>query len=153
MMKSYWSKISLGLLSGLSLLTWLILFLSGPVCLQSCEKYKNGECDSFECITIKPTTGYIDIKLTDVGSSGSVPIIIYEGDIDDNNIVLQDTLDTTAYYYELPVDKKYSGAAYYKKAGITTIVTDGTKIKLNGYRECLEKCYSVKDGDLDLRLK
>lgn len=124
------------------------------LCLfSSCYKFHD-DCDtSIYCNTDYPDSGYVDITVTEVGTNNYVPITIFEGDVDDNKIVLVDTLYETTTYYYLPVKKRYSAKAEYRKAGITTYVFDGTKIKVTKFWNCDERCYEVKDGKLDLQLE
>jgi len=127
-----------------------ILFLS---VLSSCYKFHD-ECDpSVYCETNKPDSGYVDITVTEVGTNNFVPITIFEGDIEENKLVLTDTLYSTTNYYYLPVRKRYSARATYRKNGITTYVFDGTKIKVTKFWNCSERCYEVNDGKLDLQLE
>lgn len=121
--------------------------------LSSCYKFHN-ECDpSVYCDTNQPDSGYIDITVTDVGTNNYVPVTIFEGDIEDNKVVLTDTLYSTTNYYYLPVRKRYSAKAVYRKNGITTYVFDGTKIKVTKFWNCGDRCYEVSDGKLDLQLE
>jgi hypothetical protein len=121
--------------------------------MNSCQRVRE-DCDpTIYCNTDYPDSGYVDITVTEVGSSGFVPITIYEGDVEDNKVMLIDTLYTTTTYYYLPVKKRFSAKAVYVKAGITTQVFDGTKIKVTKFWNCNEKCYEVRDGKLNLQLE
>ncbi len=121
--------------------------------VSGCQRVRE-DCDpTIYCDTNYPDSGYVDITVTEVGTNGFVPITIYEGDVEDNKIVLTDTLYSTTTYYYLPVRKRFSAKATYLKAGITTQVFDGTKIKITKFWNCNERCYEVRDGKLNLQLQ
>jgi len=105
------------------------------------------------CNTTRPDSGYLNINVTDPGTAGMVPIVIYEGDIDKNKVVLSDTLYSKSASYYLPVKKRYGVRAAYRRAGVTTYVYDGDKIKLEKFWNCNDKCYNAIDGNIHVELK
>jgi hypothetical protein len=130
-----------------------IVLITLSLVISSCQTARE-DCDpTIYCNTDYPDSGYVDITVTEVGTNGFVPITIYDGDVEDNKIVLTDTLYTTTTYYYLPVKKRFSAKAVYVKAGITTQVFDATKIKITRFWNCDERCYEVRDGKLNLQLE
>lgn len=129
------------------------LFVLLMLAMQSCL-FHSDDCDpNIVCNTDFPDSGYVDVHVSDLGSTGVVPITIYKGDVEDNEIVIQDTLyGITENYYYLPSRQKYSGKALYRKNGITTQVFDSDKIKIRRFWNCDERCYEVNDASLDLKL-
>lgn len=122
--------------------------------LASCYKFRSDDCDqSIVCNTNKPDSAYLNITVTDPGSTGFVPIVIYDGDVDDGTVVLNDTMYARYNSYYLPVRNRYSVRATYRTNGITTYVYDGAKIKLRKFWNCDERCYEVEDGEIDVQLK
>jgi hypothetical protein len=116
--------------------------------------FKHDDCDqNVVCNTTRPDSGYLNINVTDPGTVGMVPIAIYEGDIDKNNVLLSDTLYSKSASYYLPVKKRYGVRATYIKNGVTTYVYDGARIKLNKFWNCNDKCYEAIDGNIHVELK
>lgn len=116
--------------------------------------FKNNDCDqSIACNSVRPDSGYLNISVTDPGSGGFVPITIYKGDIDKGEVVLEDTLYSRQNSYYLPIEQRYGVKATYVKAGITTFVYDGAKIKLKKFWNCDEQCFDAADGNINVELK
>jgi len=116
--------------------------------------FKNDNCDqNVTCDTTRPDSGYLNVTVTDPGSTGMVPITIYKGDVDKGTVVLEDTMYSATNSYYLPIKERYSVRAAYRNNGVTTYVYDGDKIKLSKFWNCDERCYEAIDGDVNVSLK
>src|SRR5512145_1587013 len=120
-----------------------VLFLFG-----SCDdRIYTGDVDCDKCYTDKPKQADLIIDLTISNRFGNVIVNVYEGDVEENQVVLTDTVDYTPFYAYVKVDKKYSVRAQYKKGTETLNVIDGTKLKVKSVNDaCDESCYVI-DGD------
>lgn len=118
----------------------------------SCSKSDTCD-DTIVCNTTRPDSGYLNVKVTDPGSTGMVPVTIYKGDVDKGEIVLEDTMYSAENAYLLPIQERYSARAAYRSNGITTYVYDGDKIKINKFWNCNDKCFESLDGNVNLELK
>jgi hypothetical protein len=109
------------------------------------------ECDTSRyCEPYPIDSNWVDLELT-VQSSG-VPIVIYNGNIEDNNIVLRDTLYDASFSYYLSTDVRYTVEAYYRSGPNTIIAVDSKKLKSESYVNCDETCYESDEITLDLEL-
>lgn len=130
-----------------------VLYILPLLALAACTR-NNGDCDvNTTCYTSRPDSGYVNLNVTDQGTNGHVPVTIYEGDVEDNKVMVQDTLYGASGAYYLPVSKRYSARAVYVKGGITTFVYDGDKVKVLKFWNCDEKCFDVEEANMDLKLK
>ena len=135
-----------------SILIYLLtLFLYG------CEREEPASFSSVDCSDCyqdKPEWGPINVLLTINEENPYVPLIIYRGDIENNDIEYIDTSISTNYWVDVPVNKYYSIAAKYLSGEDTIYVVDGDDIKVK-YTEtdCDLPCYYFKGGYMDARLK
>lgn len=129
-------------------------FLLSILVFFSCEGDLLETVDCSECYQTEPDTGDIKVDITINDQNPSIPLIIYKGDIDNNNIEYIDTAFSSPYYLDVPIGKYYSVKAKYKVNEKTIIAIDGDKIKTKKVTDsCDEDCYIIKGGDIDARLK
>jgi hypothetical protein len=109
-----------------------------------------------DCTTGEPTEAYIEAKL-DFNANGSTRVQIYEGNIEDN--VLFGTWDATsssAFYWHVPLNKKYTFKATYFVAMYddTYIALDAItpRVKFEKSR-CDDPCYIVYDKVANLKVR
>src|SRR5512139_1728084 len=55
-----------------------------------------------DCISTAPTTGLLTVQVTINGLNSAVPITLYRGTIEQNDVVFRDTLTTTSATYRVP---------------------------------------------------
>ena len=134
----------------LTLVVLLLLIITG-----SCEeKIYTGDVDCDECYTEKPQYADLIIDLTIANRFGNVVVNVYEGELEDNHVVLTDTVDYSPFYAYVRVDKKYAVRAEYKKGTETLYVVDGTKLKVLLVRgECDDDCYVIEGESLNATIK
>jgi hypothetical protein len=112
--------------------------------------------EPFDCSTCyqdKPDWGPLQVYVTINDQNPSVPLVIYRGDIEDNDIEYIDTAHSSSYTVEVPVDKYYSVTAEYKDGSRIIFAVDGDKLKLDkNTTDCDEECYYFRGGYIDVRL-
>lgn len=133
--------------------TLVILFLL--MLTGSCEeKIYTGDVDCDECYTEKPQYADLVIDLTINNRFGNVVVSVYEGELEDNQLVLTDTVDYTPFYAYVKGDKKYAVRAEYKKDAKKLYVIDGTRLKILLVRgECDEDCYVIEGESVNATIK
>src|SRR4030042_140602 len=126
-----------------SMLLMLVMYASCREGLLSTDV----ECS--ECYYPEPDSADLVIYLTINEKFPEVPLIVYKGNIEDDQIEYIDTAFSTPYYLWVPVNKKYSVKAEYKKGNATLFVVDGTKLKTSLVEdECDGECYVIKNEHL-----
>lgn len=113
-----------------------------------CSSYDYSNCNTFE-----PYDGRFYVKLTINSENQAVPITIYRGKLEDNNVILRDTVITEKYDTLLPIDNYYTVTASYIKGLESIIAVDGDKVTKSKTKTCDSTCWSVKTGSVNLRLK
>ena len=126
----------------------VIISCNRPVEPDDCSTY-----DYSNCNTIEPSFGDVVVFVTVNKTITSVPICVYKGKIDENIILLRDTLTMELERYELPVNEYYSVAAYYNIDGRKICAVSGGKLSMKGYQICDSICYVVKEPIVNVRLK
>jgi len=125
--------------------------------ISSCKVENNAvDCSTYnysDCNTIEPHEGNMNIKITINAENPSVPITIYTGKLEDNNILFRDTLSKESFDTLLPIDNYYSITAKYNKGSSVIIAVDGDKISKSKTKTCDSICWSVKTGNTNLKLK
>ncbi|MFO7369962.1 MAG: hypothetical protein R6X09_06810 [Bacteroidales bacterium] len=134
-------------------LTLVVLFLL--ILAGSCdEKVYTGDVDCDECYTEKPQQADLIIDLTISNRFGNVVVNVYEGEVEDNQVVLTDTVDYTPFYAYVKVDKKYAVRAEYRKGTETLYVIDGTKLKVMSVSDaCEDACYVIEGETVNATIK
>jgi hypothetical protein len=117
------------------------------------EKIYTGDVNCDECYTDKPENADLIIDLTIDGRNPEVPVIVYEGNVEDNKVITTDTVDYSPFYVYVRVGKEYAVKAEYKKDNATLFVIDGTKLKVKSADACDTKCYVIDGETLDARIK
>ena len=123
-----------------------ILFL--VFALSHCTKNDDCDPDAF-CDTLPYDSGNVNVKVTSNGSG--IPIILYKGYADQNEILFYDTLWSEENSYYLPLGNRYAVEAYYHESNSTIIALDGNKIKQSSFWNCDEKCYELAEITLDVK--
>jgi len=113
-----------------------------------------GTIDCYDCHQARPDSGKLIVTLTINNENPFVPLVIYIGNIEDNNIEWIDTSFSTDYWVRVPVNNYYSITAEYKSGDKTIFAVDGDDFKLK-YTEnnCDYPCYYYYGGYFDVQLK
>jgi len=119
------------------------------------DKVFTGDVDCNECYSDKPALVDLEIYVTIPGNDSGVPLVVYRGDIEDNQVEYVDTAYESTYYLGgIQVDKWYSVKAQYKKEGKILYAVDGTKPRtLRVTDACDAECYVIENTVLDVRIK
>lgn len=135
---------------------WIILIFI-MIHLTQCERDEPVDFSSFDCSLCyqdKPDYGPLEILVTINSENQAVPIVVYRGDIENNDVEYVDTAYNSDFVVDVPVDKYYSVTAQYKDGTNTIYSVDGDKLKLNfNTKDCDEDCYHYKGGYIDVRLR
>lgn len=110
--------------------------------------------DCAECYQEEPNWGDIYVQVTINDENNFVPLVIYRGNFEDNDIEWVDTAYEEEYYLDVPINKFYSVKAEYIAGSDTIYVIDGDEIKTKlNTEDCDVDCYVIKGGNFDARLK
>jgi hypothetical protein len=142
--------------STLKLLLISGLFVYGLTSCKQSSFYNSEDCadyDYSDCNTIEPLEVALNIKLTINDENPRVLLTIYEGNIENNMVVLIDTTSDSKYNVLLPPDKYYSAKARYKKWGTIIYAIGGDKVKITHTTTCDSTCWSTEEGNINLELK
>ena len=138
------------------ILTGMTLLVAAAV-PSSCERLENVTVEGFDCFNcyeVKPQWVQLNVTLTINGENPFVPLTIYVGDFDENNIDWVDTPYSTPYWLDVAPDRYYTVKAKYRDGATTVYAIDGDNIKLrknNG--DCDVPCYYQAGGYVDVRLR
>lgn len=118
------------------------------------EKIFTGNVNCDECYTDKPGNADLVIDLTINNKFRAVPVTVYYGDVEDNNIVVADTAFDTPYYLYVPVNRKYSVKAEYRNDTEVIYAVDGTNLRVLSVSDaCDVSCYVIENENIDVKLK
>jgi hypothetical protein len=115
---------------------------------EDCANYNYSDCN-----TTEPFLVGLNIKLTINDNNTKVPITIYEGKLEENLIVLNDTVSTSKYSVLLPGDKYYSVKVRYKKGDKIIYAFGGDFTKKIRTSVCDSSCWSTEEGNVNVELK
>jgi hypothetical protein len=117
------------------------------------EKIFTGDVDCDECYTEKPSGADLEINLTINYKYPQVPVTVYRGDVENNEIIAADTADNTPFYVFVDTDDKYSVKAEYRSDSTTLYIVDGTHLKVLRVSDaCDESCYVIENEKLDVKI-
>jgi hypothetical protein len=124
--------------------------------LSACgEKLFTGDVNCSECYSPKPDSLDLIIDLSIDDEFKKVPLVIYRGDVEDNQIEYIDTAYASPYRLYVAVGTKYSVKAKYRKADSTVLyAVDGTTIKiLLVTATCDVDCYVIKNDRMNVKIR
>lgn len=134
----------------------LYIFVLLTITLFGCDKKWTWatDADCSECKLAEQKKDFINIEITLNSDNPVVPIEVYNGDINDNNLAFLDTAKTTLYKREVAIGNKYTFLAKYKSGNRIINAIDATILTTyNIEGECNIACWVVRNNKLDLRLK
>ena len=137
------------------------LLLSGLCFFNGCDELMNDEnsdddCDPkpADCRETKYSYGYLNINLTINQKNHSVPIRIFRGDFDNNDLLLDTIVTVNTFSYRLPTEEYYSVVArYIQNDGDTVLAVDADDIENDSDSYCEGDCYKLDNGSIDLKLR
>jgi len=106
-----------------------------------------------DCQKTKPATGYLIVEITLNAQNTKVPVKVYEGPIEDGQLVKSDSVSVAQFSYELLVDRSYAVTARYL-VGQDTVLAIGSD-DITTYQTDYESgfCWELTNGKVDVRLK
>jgi len=122
----------------------------------ACERIEEGDgiVQCSECYQENPATGPFNAVVTINSENPYVPLVIYRGNVEDNNVEYVDTTWESNYWVEVPVGAYYSIAAEYKVGDKIIFAIDNDKLETKlSEKDCDEPCYYFKGGYVDVRLR
>jgi hypothetical protein len=132
----------------------LIITVISLICCSCGEKIFTADVNCSECYTPKPDSVDLVVDLTINDEFKAVPLVIYRGDVEENQIDYVDTAYSSPYYLSVKVGTKYSVKAKYKRSDRTLFAVDGTKIKvLLVTGTCSEDCYVIRNDRVNLEIR
>jgi hypothetical protein len=133
-----------------SLLTILVTSIT------SCNPEEWDPVDCNECYTNKPSDAEVNVKLTINNMNPSVIIDVYSGRLEEESLILKDTVRSETWSTILPVEEYYTITATYRAATGNFNVTaiDGNFIRLRRVRaSCDDPCWIVRGNNFNVKLK
>jgi hypothetical protein len=120
-----------------------------------CDEYLGSTVNCDYCYDIEPDSADLVIDLTFNNDISSVPLVIYNGRIEEDSVEWVDTAYNTPYYLYVAVDRYYSVRAEYTLGEKRIIAIDGDKILSKHVSSdiCGYACWVITRGNLDVRLK
>ncbi|MCP4180136.1 MAG: hypothetical protein GY756_20420 [bacterium] len=116
---------------------------------------ESDECDNpdySDCNTVEPYKDFLNVSLTINSENPTVEIKVFEGDYENNFIVAEIDADQEKEQVEVNVDQSYTVTARYIQGIDTIIAIDKTKLKKKDRSHCDSTCWSLKGGDIDVKL-
>jgi len=121
----------------------------------SCNSDEDCDPAPYDCIEYKPEEGNLIIEVTLDNLNSAVPVVIYHGDIEDEQVVLVDTIDTDTGESWLANDD-YSVTAEYRllknSQEMTVYVVEGGNLDATSTEYCEGDCYEEGVLTLDVTL-
>jgi hypothetical protein len=122
----------------------------------SCERLDGIIIDGFDCSNCyqeKPEFVQLNVFVTLDSENPFVPLTIYVGDVEDNNIDWEDTTYNKSYWVDVIPGRYYSVKAEYKDGSKKIFAIDGDDVKLKeNTTDCDVPCYYQVGGYVDVRL-
>ncbi len=131
----------------------LIIFVSLIIAL-SCEKSRSFSVNCNECYTVRPDSADLIIYVTINSENPWVPLKLYRGDVEENQVDWIDTVYSKEYKLFSAVSQDYSVSVTYHDGTRKIIAVDGGKMVTSLVTDvCDADCWIIKGGILDVRLK
>lgn len=119
-----------------------------------CDEYLGGDVNCDECYDAEPDSADLIVYLTMDGVNDTVPLVIYNGKVEEDSVEWVDTAITSPFYLYVAVDRYYSVKAEYKRGDQKIVAVDGGKILSKHVSDaCQYECWIITRGKLDVRLK
>lgn len=122
--------------------------------LASCKSEYLFENESSTCFPHFPTALSIKPKVTLDSENFSIPVIVYLGSIDNNNIAFEKIISKENNMLYLKTQTYYTIVAKYAQNGKTYFVVNSIELEVvKSCADCFDPCYYVYNREIDLRLK
>ncbi len=108
----------------------------------------------YDCVTTSPDNGVVRVEVVIDAGNSSVPIVLYRGTVEQNQVVVIDTLKSVSKEYSLP-NGDYSVRAQYRTIvngnPSTVYSVDGGNLTFSTTEYCDGNCYSSGTLVLDAK--
>jgi hypothetical protein len=138
----------------MSRIKYILLFFI-IVIASSCHKYYyDSDYPCAFCYTEEPYEGLLTIYLTIDENHKNIPIVIYDGLIEQGDTIWVDTANNAVYDILVPIDGNYTVTAEYTIENKKVIAVDAAKVFMRrNNTDCEEECWVVFDGFIETELK
>ena len=114
----------------------------------------SGCSDKSICLKDRPSSHSLLAKITYNNENKTVPVTIYIGPMEDNNIRYKKVLSKQSNKLWLETDTYFTIVANYKLNGKTYQVVNGITLSVSkSCKTCTKPCYYVENTEIDLRFK
>lgn len=117
------------------------------------EEHIDGNCSFYNysgCNTTEPFMAEMTMKFSITPDIPWVAFEIYEGTIDEGEVIVYDTAWNSQVIYDMPIPQYYSVKAKYELNGNIIYAIDGAEIRKHQERICDSLCWEVDETNLDL---
>jgi hypothetical protein len=115
---------------------------------EDCATYDYSDCNASE-----PSVGLLKADLTINNDNPYVLISVYRGRLEADDLLYTDTVREVEYSVYLELDYYYTVTAEYKSGEKTIIAVGGDEVRKTSEVICDSTCWSVREGNVDVRLK
>lgn len=130
---------------------FILVLSSAIISFSSCSK-TDPDCQiSDSCYTERADSGDVSIRISYSQGQPGVPVVLYKGYAEDNEVIWADTLYQDEITFYLPADTRYAAEATYTTTNQTVVALDGKKLKQNKHKECGTTCYDFPSVSIDCR--
>lgn len=108
------------------------------------------------CLSEKPDSAKLIIKLTINAENPTIPITIYQDKFSLDTtirVIYQGFIDSSEFKYIVKTNEYYSVKAQYKSGTRTIFAIDGGTFKAENPETCDNICWQILGGIYDLRIK
>jgi len=119
----------------------------GYIVVDDCSNYDYSDCE-----TNKYSTSFIYLSFSISEQYTEIPFELYRGNVDEGELILQDTSKSNELTLEGEFDVFYSVKAKYQNGENSYYVIDGGEAKRWSQKVCDSTCWHYEDLDLDLSL-
>lgn len=122
----------------------------------SCNPEEWEMLDCSECYAEEPFEAELNVKLTINNLNPGVVLRVYSGKIEEEILILADTVSTGRWSTILPVNEYYTVTATYRAIASTYMVTaiDGNLVRTRKVRSvCDQSCWVVRGNNFNVRLR
>ncbi|TVR70598.1 MAG: hypothetical protein EA408_11010 [Marinilabiliales bacterium] len=133
-------------------LIYLALFILPGL---SCNPEEWHVLDCSECYTSEPSSAEIDVRLTINQVNRHVVVRVYEGRIEEEVLIIADTVSTQRWSVVLPVNRYYTVSADYRGHSVNIITAiDGGFLRTEKIRtRCDAPCWIIRGNSFNVQRK
>jgi hypothetical protein len=126
------------------------------VIILSCNPEEWEVVDCSECYTDKPEVAEVNVRVSISNLNPTVEVSIYRGRIEEEILVISQTVRTETWRTILPVDEYYSVTATYRAqtGSFNVTAVDGGMVRTRKVNAaCDEPCWTVRGNNFNVRLR